>query len=1122
MLSIKNIWTIMRYEVKTLLRSWFFRIFAGLVVIILTFFNIVFFAQAFETMPWEMRGIPSSMPYFNMMLLNVAQAVIALFLASDFIKRDRKLDTTEVIYMRSMSNGDYILGKAGGLFVVFLGLNVLMLVISVIIQVIFTDVVFQPFVYLCYLLLMSIPTLIFIFGLSFFIMSLVKNQAVTFLLLLGYFAVSLIVLNVKFESTFDAVAFFLPFSHSDFVGFSQLTALLMHRMAYLSLGLGFIFLTILLFKRLPQSRAMQTTSAVLAVIFLLVGSSLFISYLARVRSGDKLRAAMIALNDRHMQQPIADILSYDLEFEHTGQTMSMDAELILQNNTAASMTPLILTLNPALDVQEIKLDGQDVPFTRELHVIQVDADLSAGARASLSMRYSGSIDNRAFYLVTPKEEREKMHDLMLYKRGKDFSYLEPEFVLLTAEANWYPIAGVSMGSALVTRRQKNFADYHLKVKTERGLVAISQGQARPIDDGYEFKTETPLPQISLVIGDYVQRSIDVDSVAYHLYTHRTHDYFLTSLSAVSDTLAPLIRELKNDYELKTNVDYPFKSFSLIEVPIHFKTFAQPLRFHQDWVQPGQVFLPENGAALDGLDFKSQIDRSMDRMQDRNETISEMEMQYMVLRRFIEGDLFGTRPNRFFGGQQETGLHAIFPNFYHFRNAIASPDLPILDATLEAFLKGKVETTAFSPARFSDAITDDEKANIVLRDYSLQEILADPENVDKASIALKMKSSYLFRYLESKVGIEKLETFLAELLDRHQFKILSSSELIATMNEELGIDLQGELQAWYQQKNVPGFYFTNMKNYKIVQDERTKYQVLLNVYNPEPVGGVVVFDFFVPGGGMGPGGGFGRFNVGSTDYQRSIYVAPGQAKQIGFVLEDQPRALTINTLVSRNLPSQEMRRLEDFAEDKNAKPFDGVTLLDEPPKLDVEGEIIVDNEDEGFKIQSTGQRSALKRLFNIQGGEDEEYTTFSPWRAPDNWKKTINSIFYGDFVHSAHFVRAGNGDKKVVWEAEIERAGQYEVYAYGENMPFRGRGGPGGPGGPGQQQGGRRDASFIKSFHYTVHHDDGAEQVEWDSQSAQGWNYLGIFYFSAGIATVELSNKSDGRMVIADAVKWVKK
>ena len=65
--------------------------------------------------------------------------------------------------------------------------------------------------------------------------------------------------------------------------------------------------------------------------------------------------------------------------------------------------------------------------------------------------------------------------------------------------------------------------------------------------------------------------------------------------------------------------------------------------------------------------------------------------------------------------------------------------------------------------------------------------------------------------------------------------------------------------------------------------------------------------------------------------------------------------------------------------------------------------------------------------------------------------------------------------------------------------------------------------IMKEFEYTIHHDDGAETIGLDiRQCEQGWNHLGSFYFSEGEAQVQISNKSDGRLVIADAVKWVKR
>ena len=43
--------------------------------------------------------------------ISIAQSVIVIFLAGSFLKRDKKLDTAEVIYVRPMSNADYIVGK---------------------------------------------------------------------------------------------------------------------------------------------------------------------------------------------------------------------------------------------------------------------------------------------------------------------------------------------------------------------------------------------------------------------------------------------------------------------------------------------------------------------------------------------------------------------------------------------------------------------------------------------------------------------------------------------------------------------------------------------------------------------------------------------------------------------------------------------------------------------------------------------------------------------------------------------------------------------------------------------------------------------------------------------------
>jgi len=81
--------------------------------------------------------------------------------------------------------------------------------------------------------------------------------------------------------------------------------------------------------------------------------------------------------------------------------------------------------------------------------------------------------------------------------------------------------------------------------------------------------------------------------------------------------------------------------------------------------------------------------------------------------------------------------------------------------------------------------------------------------------------------------------------------------------------------------------------------------------------------------------------------------------------------------------------------------------------------------------------------------------------------------------------------------------------------MRGRGMGGGQGG-GQQQ------EIKDEYHFSVYHDDGKEEVILGLKNIEyGWNHLGSYYLSPDSTKVELSNESPGRVVIADAVKWVK-
>ncbi|MBN2413682.1 hypothetical protein JXQ31_18530 [candidate division KSB1 bacterium] len=1116
MTSLYNIWVVARYETKILFRSWFFRVLALIAIGILTFLNIIFFSGAVKDVPWVLRGVPSSIPYFNLMMLNTVQAVLTVFLASDFLKRDVKTNTTEVIYMRSMSNAEYVLGKTGGILNIFILLNLIILFIGAVINIAFSDIGFHFINYIVYFLLISIPTIIFITGFTYLIMIIIRNQPVTLVLMVGYISLSLIYLQHKANYIFDIVAFYLPLSYSDFVGFDQISIILLQRGMYLFIGLSFIFLTILFLKRLPQSKIMLRLAPVLSVIFMITAIYFCITSLGVYRSGQSLRTNMTALNDRYINEPAVSITDCTLDFEHLGDTFSCTANLKFTNRDSVPINSYIFSLNPGLQLDKVLQNQQQKEFERQYHIITIKPErpLNQGESDSLIFVYRGAPDDNACYLDIDEQKRSRSNYIVMYKAGKKFSFITPQYVLLTRENLWYPVPGVTHGSHLYTNIKKDFIRFKLNVKLKSDLQPVSQGSMDKMSDReFRFVPETPLPQISLIIGNYKKIFTTVDSIDYNLYTLPKHNFYSPYFTQIGDTLKSIISDAKREYETKLNLDYPFKRLSIIEVPVHYIAYDRLVSYHQENVQPALVLFPENGVSVQQVDFRAQIHR-FERMERRmNQTIGEKEIQARLFNMFVNvftGGVPMFNPNR----NISVNLN-IFPNYYTYKNVVYSRDWPVLNASLEAYLNSKLsESTPFF-ARNWQGILNEEKANLALKTSSLNEILSNPDNRDIVNDVLENKSEMLFKLLTYVLGDEQFNTYLTQYLDRNRFTSVDFLDFVSGVENKLNFNFYDFMQKWYGQIQMPGYYIANIQSYKVLDGNRTRYQIRFDVSNNEDIDGLITVNFRTRGGGVRGrfmGGGGAR---GESEPERIYYIQKMQTKQIGILLDSQPGAIMINSLVSLNLPSAIDRRFEEFDLNEKAVPFEGEKILEKPVMLSLPNEIIVDNEDEGFTVQAQDETSLLKKIFKMSNGDKEEYVGLNMWRVPNNWSKTIHSDFYGRYVHSAYYVKSGNGSKVVTWNANIPESGQYDVYCYANTIQFRG--------GPGRGRGrGRERQPMAGEMHYDVYHDDGQEEVTLDIQSAQeGWNFLGTYYLSAGTAQVRLSDKSNARMVVADAVKWVK-
>lgn len=1110
MISLHNIFSIAKYERKTLLRSWFFRIFGILSLLVLFGMNFGFIIEGSGNEDsWAIRSIPSAVPYFNLLILNVAQAIIAVFLASDFLKRDKKLDTTEVIYMRSMTNGEYVIGKTWGNLQVFLVLNIIVLLMALIFNMLAQETAVDWVSYGVYLVLISVPTLVFIMGLSFLLMSVIRNQAITFVLILGYIGITLFILQAKYYYLFDYMAFNIPMLSSDIVGFGNLEAIVIHRGIYFFLGLGFIFLTIFLLKRLPQSGVMTIFSLIFAIVLISGGGYLGYRHINDFRKTEDLRNKMVELNNQYVQEPVASILSHSVDLEHNGERISATSVLTIKNENSRPLDKLIFNLNDGLTVTGLKINGKETPFTREHHLIFAGngIQLNPGSEAKVEITYSGKIDEALAYLDIDEDERLQKYGKFVLNVDKRYAFVKPRYVLLTSEAGWYPKTGVTYSNEDVSWYKPQFINFDLRVKTKPGLQAVSQGKMEKVGEGvFNFNPEYPLTQLSLAIGDYEYKSFERDSITFGVWYLGGHDFFSDGLPEIKDTIPDLISGRLDDLERNYNLNYAFNRFNLVEVPAQFKTYERIWTSNQELVQPEQIFVPEKAYMIRAADFEG-MKKRMERWGRRgNNNMTEEDKEIRIVNELMENFTEETKDD-WSGGRrgpevrQVANPYFVFPMLYSFQNNIQSDKWPITNRIFEAYLKSQVTDVRSGWMRNFTGMSDDERANIALQDSSFQEIISDPKQKQIIDNVIKLKGDVLFSKVEWKAGEKEFEEFLRSILDEYEFKNISFEEFDQRIAKKFGIELTPLMNNWFNEKELPGYLFSAVDAVKVKSGDMMKTKISLKVTNFSSVDGVVEILFRLGGRGR-------RFGGGGEDdmINKLVYLEPHQTKELVYMLDAEPRMYMINTLTSQNIPQMIMNGFRDIEEDPKAVAYEGVKVVDEPVKPVLDNEIVVDNEDPEFEVTESENESLLEKWIIKENQGGQKYSGMNYWRPPSNWTATTNSDFYGQYVRSGYYIKNGDGSLKAKWHVPIKTPGYYDLYYHLYKSRRYGRGG---------------DDNERGEYHFIIHSDDGAEEQTLGLQNAdEGWNHLGSFYFSGDTALIELTNQSDARVIFADAVKLI--
>ena len=270
----------------------------------------------------------------------------------------------------------------------------------------------------------------------------------------------------------------------------------------------------------------------------------------------------------------------------------------------------------------------------------------------------------------------------LLKLNKRYCIQIKDYLLYTPETYWYPRPGTAYSDVSPDWQQSYFSHFNVNVKTQPGLASITQNEDKPFQ------------AISLIIGRYKQIQTQKDSIQYNLWYIDGNDYFTSCLDSIQDTIPSLINNVKEHIERTYHLEYPFKQFSLVEVPAQFYSYPHAWSNAQEVMQPGMVLYPEKGCLFHFCNFQQEKKNHKWWEKHNGKELSEKDAQIRAFNGFVwsftnpNGDFKFKKGRGNFKMDNTNNPYFLFPQIYNFRYNIYSPEWPITNRLVELYLQGK--------------------------------------------------------------------------------------------------------------------------------------------------------------------------------------------------------------------------------------------------------------------------------------------------------------------------------------------------------------------------------------------------------------------------------------------------
>jgi len=1090
---------IAKYEFLLLRRSMRFKIMILLYIVVIGVVNVViafFNRNGVSPMITSLSSFP---PYLSFYLFSFISAITIPFIIGNFIIDDKKGRVDGVIYSKPTSSLKYIIGKFIGSLLTLITIALIIMFISSVIQITIAVRPYRIVPYITSLLLICLPTIIFLSGLVFALNFILKNRLIVFLIVVGFSVFSMFIIGERGFRLLDFPAITLHLNPSDIIGYGNINNEIMQRTAYIFIGLSLIFLSAVFPFRLSERKLLSLKMIIISIIIALIPVFLFKSIINNLYKDKQKRINTLTANDKYSEFPLIKVNHYDMNvilFPSKHQ-LKADVKMNISLPQEEKVDKLVFVLNDGLIVSNITDEnGLDLPYNREYSILAVDIQNTDKPPKQIHISYEGKINENSFYLLEERKEKIFLEIAGIklpqfrWNVGDCTSWIGKGSIFIIPESRWYPVPGVDYGGNIRISKPTNFATAEISVTIPEKYKAVTQGSLIDTREEknnmtYTYKTDIPVPQFSLNAGEYIVKHTEVDSINFYAYYSPQHKRYAEFFADTSSITQDAIKELKEWITTETGLNYPYPSFSLVEVPLDFRTYYESYEDFNPLVQPGIVMIPENNINLISVQYINSFKYNQKNARRRGDefNISDRKKYYFInylAANLAFSDKFGFTSMS--NGDWTMDFMNIITDYWGFqigsKDRLSSLIRKGVNRQLQEFLTPLGFSLILDKSQVYDAI---ESRPLIKFSPEKDGILYDR--------AMQLKCPAILKSLCQEVGKDKYIEIISGFIEKYKYKNPSLDDFKRFAEQTSEKRLDAFFEQWLNTPFLAGYTITKAEAYPLITKEtETQYQMKVRVKNWEEGHGNIKV----------------HFKTEKDDIYRDVPFESGEEKEIGEVAPDKPQFVEIDPIFAKNWSNP--RLIYTLLEKPvNAVPFEGTkTVISEESN-----EIIVDDQDEGFSVVRAEKDNL--RIFRREEDESnikEGYNSLSDFISTrlNTWIRIYYPRSFGKYRNSLIAKNNGKGETNAVWRTLIPEDGFYEtyifVYNYTRNMQLTGE----------------RIGSV---FHITVTHSDGENEVELKtSRNMDGWHYLGAFEYNKGdTAEVRLSDKCDGA-VIADAVKWV--